>query len=150
MLQLRLATRRLNAQYGEGVLDVRCALGIGPAGAAVTSVRTATGPAFLLSGRSLDALAGSSRHLSIVSANSAAQLSLDLVARFTDYLVQRLTGRQSEVIFELLKGNSQTEAGKKLDKAPATISQHVHAGGWNELEQLITDYERVLTQHALR
>jgi DNA-binding CsgD family transcriptional regulator len=150
LLQVRLAARRLNIQYGEGVLDVRCAIGLGPVGPSVTSVRTATGPAFLLSGRSFDSLNGSAQLMAIACDDAAGLLTLDLLARFTDYVVQQLTGRQSEVLFELLQGYSQLEAAQRLKKAPATINQHARTGNWAMLERLLSDYEAILSQYGLR
>ncbi|RYY99946.1 MAG: hypothetical protein EOO11_03335 [Chitinophagaceae bacterium] len=148
VLAVRTAARRLNQEYGEGLIDVRCALGLAPGDAAPERVRTASGPAFLLSGRSFDALAEGER-LAIASELEEANLPLSLLARFTDHLLRQLTGRQAAVIFELLGNRSQQDVARVLGKSPATISQHAHAGAWPELERLLRDYNTLIDRYAL-
>lgn len=148
VLQLRTAARRLNQQYGEGLIDVRCAVGLAAGDPPPEPVGTASGPAFLLSGRSFDALVNGAC-LAIVSEHAEANLSLDLVARFADHLLRQLTGRQAAVIFELLGDRSQQEVARVLGKSPATISQHVHSGAWPELERLLRDYSTLIDRYAL-
>ncbi|GAA4332119.1 hypothetical protein [Flaviaesturariibacter amylovorans] len=148
VLSIRTAARRFNQQYGEGTIDVRCAIGIAAGSVPTDNVRTATGPAFLLSGRAFDAL-GEGARLTILSGNEEANFSLGLLARFTDHLLHQLTGRQAAVIFELLGNRSQQEVARALGKSPATISQHVHSGAWPELERLLRDYTTLIERYAL-
>lgn len=52
-----------------------------------------------------------------------------------------MTGKQAEIIFELLKGHTQQTAAEKFNKSKSTVSQHVSAGWWTEIKKLLWQYE---------
>jgi transposase len=55
-----------------------------------------------------------------------------------------MTPKQAEVIFELLKGYSQQHVADKLNRSKSTISQHVTAGRWDEIENILNKYQDIV------
>jgi transposase len=55
-----------------------------------------------------------------------------------------MTAKQAEVIFELLKGDTQQQVAEKLNKSKSTISQHVTAGRWDEIERILKNYKKLI------
>jgi hypothetical protein len=141
VLQLRTSARKLIRDAATPETDIRVSIGIGEVNAPVRTLRTATGGAFTLSGRNLDAITRSGERLTIVSENTAINPALKVIASFMDYLLNRLTAKQAEVVFELSGNLTQTEVAERLHKSQATINQHVQSSGWNEMEKLLEEYE---------
>ncbi|RYY89855.1 MAG: hypothetical protein EOO15_04945 [Chitinophagaceae bacterium] len=140
-IALRLVLRaRSAARSIGGEFDVRCSIGIGNYNSPVRSLATASGEAFLLSGRSLDAQGGG-RRLAIVSAGEEQNAAFRLLAAYSDHLLQALTAKQASVVHELLSGKTQSEAGARLGITQATISSHAQSAAWNEIEYLLSEYE---------
>ncbi|GAB4091945.1 hypothetical protein [Flaviaesturariibacter terrae] len=140
----RCAARSLGTEY-----DVRCSIGIGRVDGAITQLATASGEAFLLSGRAFDSL-GSDQRLSIVSGNAACNAAFRILAAYCDHLFQGLTAKQASVVLALLSGKTQTEAATQLQVTQATISNHAHSAGWSKIEWLLAEYAalcRTLTQN---
>jgi hypothetical protein len=140
-LQLRATARKLIINASSPENDIRISIGIGEVDSPLRTLKTATGEAFTLSGRNLDTIVKSGKRLIIVSADSAINPALRIIALFMDYLLSKLTAKQAEVVFELSNKLTQTEAAERLHKSQATINQHVQSAGWNEMEILINEYE---------
>lgn len=140
VMQVRTEARKLSSK-----LDVRAAIGIGEVNPALKKLNVATGEAFVLSGRAFDRLGRKNDKLAIECVDHAAMLALKVVAAFADYIYKDLTKKQSEVLAELLKGQSQQEVTKKLKKSASTINQHVQAAGWHSLSQLLLDYKTIIS-----
>jgi hypothetical protein len=143
VLQARTAAIRLGT---EGFLsDIRASIGIGAVKLPVRSLTTASGEAFLVSGRSFDTMTPEQRLLIAGGEkNAAANLGLQVTARFIDYLFQRLTSKQAAVIFELMQKRTQVETARKLKKSQATVHKHIQSAGWTELEKNITAYKNIV------
>ncbi|MDB5250892.1 MAG: hypothetical protein JWP27_61 [Flaviaesturariibacter sp.] len=139
VLQARALARSFGVEQ-----DVRASIGIGPVDSPVRSLRTATGAAFVLSGRSFDEMTGADR-LRIVTESETEQSALRILAYYCDSLFRRLTAKQAAVIFELLAGSTQVEAAKKRKIAQATANKHAQAGGWSEMDRLLREYEKLVT-----
>lgn len=128
--------------------DIRASIGIGKVNTPVKALRTATGEAFILSGRTFDQLNNEQR-LAIQSSHEQANSTLRVIAWYTDYLFKNLTPKQAAVVAGLLKDQTQTVVAKKLKKTQATINKHVQAAGWYEMEKLLKEYNQVITQFKL-
>ncbi|HEX5025107.1 MAG TPA: hypothetical protein VFV68_07530 [Agriterribacter sp.] len=128
--------------------DVRGSIGIGKINMPLRDLRTATGEAFVLSGRAFDKLSGDQR-MQIQCANKQANAALRVIAYYGDFIFKRLTSKQAEVVLELLKQNTQIKAAKKLRKSQATISKHLQAAAWSEIQKLIAEYKHVITQFKI-
>lgn len=126
--------------------DVRISIGVGKVSATVKNLGSAKGEAFLLSGRAFDEIAVTDTRLSIVTSNELANEGLQVISDYTNSIFKTMTSKQAEVIFELLNAKTQLEIAKKFKRTKSTISQHVSAGKWNEIEKLLKQYENIINQ----
>ena len=126
--------------------DVRISIGIGTVTMQVKTLGTAKGEAFILSGRAFDEMTGKDTRLVIATANSLANAGLQIIADYLNAVLKVMTGKQAEVIFELLQGKTQQEVAKLLKKSKSTVHQHVTAGRWSEIEKLLRQYENIINQ----
>jgi hypothetical protein len=125
--------------------DVRATIGIGSVKLPVKSLNTASGEAFILSGRTFDKLQKDQRLVIVCDEkNHVVNIALRIISQFTDYIFEKLTVKQAAVVFELLQGKTQTETAKRLKKSQATIHKHIQSAGWPELEELIKNYKELL------
>lgn len=139
---------RAIAKHFHDSCDVRVSVGIGQVSPPVRTLRTTNSEAFVLSGRAFDELK-KNQLISIKSNNSNANVAFDVIAYFADFILQNLTSKQAQVLVQLLDGQTQQQTAKKLKKAQATINQMAKAAGWPELQQLIDEYKRVISQFEL-
>ncbi len=146
MIALLCRTAAISVSKNEEInlSDVRISIGIGVVTMQVKTLGAAKGEAFLLSGRAFDELAGTDTRLAISTANSLANAGLQIIADYINAILKVMTGRQAEVIFELLKKQPQQEVAILLKKSKSTIHQHVISGRWNEIEKLLQQYENIL------
>jgi hypothetical protein len=128
--------------------DVRISIGIGTVTAPVRSLKTAKGEAFILSGRRFDEMMKNHQRLAISTANILANEGLQVIADYLNAIFDVMTGKQAEVIFELLKGEMQKAVAKKFKKTKSTIHQRITAGRWPEIEKLLQQYENIINQIA--
>jgi hypothetical protein len=128
----------------EEKFDIRLGIGIGETQTPVRNLSTAKGEAFLLSGRALDAILASEVRLSMATGNSLANEGLQVLSAYMNAIFKGMTAKQAAVIFELLKGQTQQVVAKKLKKSKSTINQHVNAGRWEEIAQLLIHYENII------
>lgn len=124
--------------------DVRISIGIGSVEEPVHELATAKGEAFLLSGRAFDGMQKSEGRLVITTENKLGNTAFAVLSDYINSIYNQMTTKQAEVIFELLKGLSQQQVAEKLNRAKSTISQHVTAGRWDEIENLIDKYQQIV------
>jgi hypothetical protein len=146
ILKLRTATKAVAHHSSKPVADIRAGIGIGEVDTPVRTLRTATGEAFVLSGRGFDSTVNSKQRLIIQSKIPSFNETLKVIALFVDYLVDRMTTKQAEVIFELLNNLTQQEVARKLYKSQPTINQHIQSAGWTEIVNLMGGYEAITAQ----
>ena len=126
--------------------DVRMSIGIGIVKTPVKTLGAAKDEAFVLSGRAFDELEKTATRLSISSGNNLANAGLAVIADYVNAIFKMMTGKQAEVIFELLKGQTQQEVAMLLKRSKSTIHQHVISGRWSEVEKLLQQYENIINQ----
>lgn len=143
LLQLRATAIKISAEGANA--DIRASVGISAIKPLVKSLKTASGEAFVLSGRAFDQMAKEER-LAIVcdEKNKAVNLGLKVIAHFIDFIFQRLTVKQAAVVYELLMKRTQIEAARKLKKSQATVHKHTQAAGWPQIQRLLEDYEHFI------
>lgn len=124
--------------------DVRISIGLGPVVEPVKELGSAKGEAFLLSGRSFDALQKSGIRLTIVTENNLANIGLQVIADYLHSIYEGMTAKQAAVIIELLNGEAQQKVAAELNKSKSTISQLVSAGRWPEIERLLQQYDDII------
>jgi hypothetical protein len=127
-------------------VDIRVSIGIGEVKTPVKALSTAKGEAFILSGRVFDEIAKTDKRLAIATTNKLANEGLQVIADYINAIFKEMTVKQAEVIFQLLKGQTQQAVADKLDKSKSTIHQHVSAGRWAEIERLLQQYENIIKQ----
>ena len=145
-LLARVSAIRLFKDEGIVLSDIRISIGIGKVNTPVRSLKTAKGEAFILSGRQIDAISKSHQRLAITSANALANEGLQVIATYINAIFDMMTGKQAEVIAELLKGETQKAVAKKFKKTKSTIHQRITAGRWGEIEALLQHYENIINQ----
>jgi hypothetical protein len=143
ILRLRSVAKNIHSLH-----DVRASIGIGQVDSPVRTLGAANSEAFILSGRAFDEL-GKEQRLLIRCNDPKANIALDVIAYFADFILQQVTSSQAEVLLQLLNDQTQAQAAKKLKKAQATVNQLAKSGGWPQLQQLIDEYKRVITQFDL-
>jgi hypothetical protein len=142
LLQMRTAAMKLPSETFMPLADIRASIGIGQVKQPVKSLQTASDEAFVLSGRAFDKMEPAQRLvITCNEKNRAANLGLQVVAHFIDYLFKRLTSKQSPVVSELLVKRTQIETARRLKKSQATIHKHIQSAGWPEVEKLLTEYQ---------
>jgi hypothetical protein len=145
LLVLRTVAIKLLPAAVVPLSDIRASIGLANVKLPLKSLKTASGEAFVLSGRAFDKMnAGQRLAISCTEKNHIANLGLNVVARFADYLFQRLTPKQAAVVFELLQKRTQTETARRLKKSQATIHKHTQSAGWPEIEKLLSDYQLLI------
>jgi transcriptional regulator with XRE-family HTH domain len=55
-----------------------------------------------------------------------------------------MTGKQAELITNLLQGITQQQMAITLNKSKSTISQLANAGRWPEIEKLLQQYKNMI------
>jgi hypothetical protein len=128
------------------IADVRVSIGIAPAKTPTKSLGASNGDAFVLSGRAFDSISNSQQRLAIACQSPIAAEGLQVIADYCNAIFKTMTGKQAAVIFELLLGKSQLEVAKKIKKSKSTVSQHVSAGRWVEIEKLLINYNNIVNQ----
>jgi len=126
--------------------DIRISIGIGKTKTPVASLGIARGEAFVLSGRAFDELTKTNTRLAMVGNNQLANEGLQVIADYLNAIFKDMTGKQAGVIFELLNGETQQTVAAKLKKSKSTIHQHVSAGRWPAIENLLHHYENIINQ----
>ena len=140
VLAIDITTNEESAVRG----DIRIGIGIGEVAAPVRALGSAKGEAFLLSGRELDELQKAERRLAIRCSNKIANIGLQVMADYLDSIFMNMTGKQANIIIDLLRGTTQQQLAISREKAKSTISQLANAGRWPEIERLLQQYEQLI------
>ena len=139
IIELRMLTRQVGADF-----DIRAAIGIGEVSLPLKKLSTASGEAFLISGRAMDELGKTGdRRLLMRSPLESLNQSLELTAMFVDYIFREMTSKQARVLLIMLAGGTQLAAAKKIRKSQSTIHKHVQSSGWAELSKLLAIYQQL-------
>jgi len=138
-------TAAINISQDENFLnDVRISIGIGQVIPPIKILGNAKGQAFILSGRAFDEIVKTEKRLVISSSNALANEAFQIMSDYINAIFNGITGKQAQVIFELLQGQTQLSVASKLKKSKSTINQHVNAGRWLEVSRLLQQYENII------
>ena len=124
--------------------DIRISIGIGELSLPITSLGSAKGEAFVLSGRELDDLQKGDRRLTIVCCNAIANVGFQVMSEYLDDIFHTMTGKQADIIAELLSGVTQQQLTISREKAKSTISELANAGRWPAIESILQQYEKLV------
>lgn len=140
----RTAAKSLVAEDAPVQADVRLSIGYGDVTLPVVKLATAKGEAFLLSGRALDEMPKAGGKIIISCRDKLPAIAFTVIADYINSLFSQLTQKQAEVIHQLLLGLNQQQVADKLNKSKSTISQHVTAGKWDEIENIIRNHDQLM------
>lgn len=143
-IKLRALTRSGEFVNKMGPTDIRIAIGLGKVKKRVRSLATAMGEAFQLSGRALDNMGKAGKRLAVRINDEKLAPGMEAVALIGDTVMQKISPKQAEVLFELLNGSTEIEVAAKLAKSQSTINKLKQASGWNEMEQAIRIYDSMI------
>jgi hypothetical protein len=144
-MRARSAALKLVPDLSVPHFDVRASIGIGEVHVPVRSLKTASGKAFVLSGRAFDELRAEQRFsIQCQEDHQAINEGFKVISLFADYLFGQLTTRQATVVSELLLGFSQFEVSRRLKRSQSTINKHTHASGWTQIDRLLTHYKNLI------
>lgn len=108
------------------------------------------GEAIYNSGRELDKLSGSdSITLSLVSSEMNVG-GYSALCDILGFVVTRATGKQCQVLYRLLLGETQMQIAKILGLEQPTVNQHAAAVGWNAIQRALARYESEKSFKRLR
>lgn len=106
--------------------DARISIGIGGITYRGEKITDSDGPAFLLSGKSMDELSKKNRRLIIKAPWQQADRSLSLVTRFADDIISNWSRYSAETAFYgLVYNESQSVLAKRLGKSQSTINDRI-------------------------
>lgn len=143
-MQCRSLALRLPAKTSSKRADIRISIGLGKTGPVTGKPGISGGEAFLLSGRSFDAISSGNKKLSVTAGPPLAAAALAVVADYADSIFRSLTPKQADLYHYLLAGNSQQQAAKFLQKSKSTVHQYAVSGRWHETEQLLLHYQTII------
>ena len=147
-LLCRTAAISISKSNEANLSDIRISIGLGAVKLPVSTLGAGKGEAFILSGRAFDELSKNDTRLAISTGNNLAGTALQIIADYLNAIFKMMTGKQAEVIFELLKEQTQQDVAKLLKRSKSTIHQHVAAGRWAEIEKLLQQYQSIINQLA--
>ena len=99
------------------------------------------GEAIYNSGRELDKLSGSDGiTLSLVSSEMNVG-GYSALCDILGFVATRATGKQCQVLYHLLLGETQMQIAKKLGLEQPTVNQHAAAVGWSAIQRALAKYE---------
>lgn len=141
---LRLCVRKMQPSHLKKPLDIRIAIGLGEIDTPVRKLSTATGEAFVLSGRELDKLSQTDQCLSLVTTSNSANEAFQILSEYSDWLFSNISTTQAEVILPLLNGYTETLVAEQLKKAQPTINRIKKAAHYSALTANIAHYRAMV------
>jgi len=141
---LRLCVRKMQPSRLKQPLDIRIAIGLGEIDTPIKKLSTATGEAFVLSGRELDKLSQTEQYLSIITNSNSANKAFKILSEYSDLLFANISSTQAEVLYLLLNGFTETLVAEQLKKTQPTINRIKKAGHYNALQANIAHYRAMV------
>jgi hypothetical protein len=140
-------SRLLAIQYSEGKrIDIRLSISIGNIKSNVKDIGLNMEDLFVKSGRYFDKFQNSSRRLYINCGDEDKDFTYEIIAEYVDSLLANVTAKQAKVLSIVLSGKSQVEAAKQLNVTTATVSQHVKAARYEEIESMLSKFKILTNQ----
>ncbi|MBB5395615.1 hypothetical protein [Mucilaginibacter sp. AK015] len=142
-----IKSRLLAIQYSHKQrIDIRMSISIGLLNSDTGKLGSNMDELFISSGRYFDKFQNTSHKLYIVSGIKEADFTYEIMAQYLDSILERVTARQAEVVYQLLCGKTQVETARLLNKTTATISQHVKTARYDEIENILNKFDILTNQ----
>jgi hypothetical protein len=140
-------SRLLAIQYSERKrIDIRLSISIGNIKSNVKDIGLNMEDLFVKSGRYFDKFQNSSRRLYINCGDKNKDFTYEIIAEYVDSLLATVTAKQAKVLSIILSDKSQVEAAKILNVTTATVSQHVKAARFEEIESMLSKFKILTNQ----
>ncbi len=75
--------------------------------------------------------------LFFVSKNDALNKQMEPMMLLLDFLMNKATARQSEVLYHKLLGNNEDSIAQKMQISQPAVNQHANSVGWNAVEKAV-------------
>ncbi len=132
---------------------IRLAIGIGELSRLYIDKGIIDGDAIYFSGRLLNKQTTSDKNKASIKNTLFLQTySPDLTNEFIpllnliDEIINRNTGKQSEIIYYKLLGFDEKTIAKKIRRYQSTVNQHSTSAGWNAIEKAVLRFEKVIKE----
>ena len=132
-LLLRLSLRKSVSVPLDKIRDARIVIGIGEIEYFKEDISQSDGTAFRRSGPGLDNLKPESR-TRIITPWETLNQELEVGCTLADAIIQKWTASQSEVVYELLFGKTQTEIASLLHITQGAINLRAKSASWHAIE----------------
>lgn len=124
--------------------DVRISIGIGEATYDIDAINVSNGPAFQLSGRSLDTMKANNLMMSLTTGDPEIDDEFRVHMKFLDGITHRWSIASAEVVYFLLNDYKELQIANELNRSQAAINLRKKAAGWDEIKLLMQRYEHVI------
>ncbi len=143
--RLMLLARLKALTYSETEhIDIRMSISLGNTNVETEHLGSSVEEIFINSGRTFETFSKQGQQLLLInSGNATADVSYGLIARYTDSLLSRISAKQALALYHLFLGKSQKEIARLLEKSEPTISEHIKKARFEELKNLLDDYENL-------
>lgn len=128
--------------------DARISLGLGSVSSPRSRIKSAAGEAFTLSGRGLDSMAKSQR-LTIASHNPQFQDQLQLLTRFVDATLTRITATQSSAVYQYLIAEhpSHQDVADTLGCSRVNATKLLNQANYDLIQDFIAYSQQKIGEH---
>lgn len=123
--------------------DIRIAIGVGEATYKKKALEESNGEAFQRSGRSLDAMKGEGRNMTLTTANEQINHEFAVSLKFLDGVTDRWSVASAEVVYYLLKNYTEQQIADEIGISQAAVNSRKKAAGWEEIQLLLKRYQYV-------
>ncbi|MCW4470599.1 hypothetical protein OGH69_16630 [Flavobacterium sp. MFBS3-15] len=129
--------------------DIRMGISLGTVNTETGHLGSNLEEIFISSGRTFEKFGKQGSQLLLINCGEeAADFSYGLIARYTDSLLGRISAKQAFAMYHLLSGKSQKEIAALLEKSEPTISEHIKKARFDELKNLLDDFENLTKRIA--
>ncbi|GGH03496.1 helix-turn-helix transcriptional regulator [Mucilaginibacter phyllosphaerae] len=127
-------------------VDIRVSINIGNLQSKQIDLRSSMDELLVQSGRSFTRLQNTTQRLYITAGDKDADFTYDIIAEYTDTLLEQVTAKQAQILFLLLSGKTQVETAHQLALSTATISKQVKAARYDKIKSVLHKFEVLTNQ----
>lgn len=124
-------------------IQVKISIGIGEAAFLNEKISDSDGEAFWLSGRNLDEMKNKPEFLRISTNNSQKNQEWAIHCSVIDYILNKQTSNQAEVVFWLLQKKNQQEIASLINLGQPSVNNRIKNSVWNIIEKILNRFQNV-------
>lgn len=138
------------SKVSKSLVDFRMAIGVGEIDGIPTSLKDASGEAFVFSGRTLDAMKGKNQKTSLKTGNENVDNEFEVHFKFFDLLTEKWSLAAAEVVYFLLQDLTETEIAQKIGISQSAVNSRKKASGWEAISKLLVRYREIMSKPEIR